>query len=62
MGWRVTKRLLAVSEDGILHTIVQMENGGEIDFVMDSGWAVKRRTDSTFQISETGEILRIVGP
>lgn len=58
----MTKRLSAVSEDGTLHTIVQMENGGEIDFVMDSGWAVKRRTDGTFQISETGEILRIVGP
>jgi hypothetical protein len=61
MGWRVNKRLSAVSEDGALYTIVQLENGGEIDFVMDSGWAVTRRPDGTFRIDETGEILRIVG-
>jgi len=62
MGWRVTKRLPAVTETGVHHTIVQMEMADEIDFVMDNGLAVTRRPDGTFRINETGEILRLIDP
>lgn len=59
MRWRVTKRLTAVTDSGVHHTIVQMEKAGEIDFVLESGWAVTHLADGTFRIDEMGEILRI---
>ena len=58
MHWRVTKRMPAVSKNGQRHTIVQMEKGEEIDFILDSGLAVTRRADGSFLIDETGEVLR----
>ncbi|ATP21338.1 MULTISPECIES: hypothetical protein [Sphingobium] len=58
MHWRVTKRLPAAGESGRRHTIVQMERGEEIDFILDSGLAVTRRTDGSFLIDETGEVLQ----
>lgn len=58
MHWRVTKRMPAVSKNGQWHTIVQMEKGEEIDFILDSGLAVTRRTDGSFLIDETGEVFR----
>jgi len=61
MPWRVTGRLAAVSEDGANHTIVEMENGGEIDFILKAGLAVTRLPDGTFRIDETGEIIRTAG-
>lgn len=60
MHWRVTKRLPAASENGRRHIVVQMEQGEEIDFILDSGLAVTRRADGTFLIDETGEILRTI--
>jgi hypothetical protein len=35
-----------------------MERGEEIDFILDSGLAVTRRTDGSFLIDETGEVLQ----
>jgi len=58
MHWRVTKRMPAVSKNGQWHTIVQMEKGEEIDFILDSGLAVTRRADGSFLIDETGEVFR----
>jgi hypothetical protein len=58
MHWRVTKRMPAVSKNGQRHTIVQMEKGEEIDFILYSGLAVTRRTDGSYLIDETGEVLR----
>jgi hypothetical protein len=58
MHWRVTKRMPAVSKNGQRHTIVQMEKGEEIDFILYSGLAVTRRADGSFLIDETGEVLR----
>lgn len=55
MHWHVTKRLLAASENGRRHIIVQMERGEEIDFILDSGLAVTRRAHGTFLIDETGK-------
>lgn len=52
MHWRVTKRLPAAGESGRRHTIVQMERGEEIDFILDSGLAVTRGTDGSFLIDE----------
>jgi len=48
----------AVSKNGQWHTIVQMEKGEEIDFILDSGLAVTRRADGSFLIDETGEVFR----
>lgn len=57
--WRITDRLEARSEEGRLHTVVVMQNGDELDYVMADGRAVDRRPDGTFRIEETGETLRL---
>ncbi|WP_296307405.1 hypothetical protein [Pseudomonas sp.] len=58
----MTQRLQAFTATGVLYTVIQMEQAGEIDFVRDNGQAVSRLPDGTFRIDETGEILRIGEP
>jgi len=57
--WRITDRLEARGENGRLHTVVVMQNGVEVDYVMADGRAVTRCSDGSFRIDETGETLRL---
>ncbi|MEJ5979534.1 hypothetical protein WG901_22975 [Novosphingobium sp. PS1R-30] len=60
--WRVIAKHEAIGRSQTRHTIVEMGEGADRDFILQDGRALTRQQDGTFLIAENGEILRLSFP